>query len=115
MLWTIITDTVEAEFIRLMLGTAPGFFVFLSLFCHCWHTRSMPSAFDLAKIVAVYEERGDPSDIDNSRPIALLETCYTLYETLILNRLNKGTGYTIHLYQFGVKSKLQVDNVVFSI
>ena len=75
----------------------------------------MPTAFDLARIVAVYKEKGDPGDADNYRPIALLQVCYKLYETLILNRLKRGIGDRIHPYQFGFQSKLSVDNAVFSI
>ena len=75
----------------------------------------MPTAFDLARIVAVYKEKGDPGDADNYRPIALLQVCYKLYETLILNRLKRGIGDRIHQYQFGFQSKLSVDNAVFSI
>ena len=54
------TDTVEAEFIRTLLGTALGFTPLLSLFCRCWSKRTLPSAFELARIVAVYKEKGDP-------------------------------------------------------
>ena len=77
------TDTVEAEFIRTMMGTALGFTLLLSLFCRCWNERTMPTAFDLARIVAVYKGKEDPGDGDNYRPIALLQVCYKLYETLI--------------------------------
>ena len=69
------TDTVESEFMRAMLGTAFGFMLLLSILCNCWTTRSMPTAFDLARIVAVYKEKGDPGDADNYRPIALLQVC----------------------------------------
>ena len=75
----------------------------------------MPTAFDIARIVAVYKEKGDPGDADNYRPIALLQVCYKLYETLILNRLKLGIGDRIHSHQFGFQSKLSVDNAVFSI
>ena len=69
-------DTVEAEFIRTMMGTALGFTFPLSLFCRCWSKLTMPTAFELARIVAVYKEKGDPGDADNYRPIALLKVCY---------------------------------------
>ena len=55
----------------------------------------MPTAFDLARIVAV------PGDADSYRPIAPLQVRYKLYETLILNRLKLGVGGRIHSYQFG--------------
>ena len=75
----------------------------------------MPTAFDLARTVAVYKEKGDPGDADNYRPNALLLVFYKLYEPLILNRLKLGIGDRIHSHQFGFQSKLSVDNAVFSI
>ena len=64
----------------------------------------MPTAFDMARIVAFYKEKGDPGDADNYRPIALIQVCYKLYETLVLNRLTSGISERIHPYQFGFKS-----------
>ena len=73
----------------------------------------MPTAFDLARIGAVYKEKGDRGDADNYRPIALLQACYKLYETIILDRLKRGIGDRTHQYQFGFQSKLSVENAVF--
>ena len=76
----------------------------------------MPTAFDLARIVAVYKTNGkDTGDPDNYRPIALLQTCYKLYTTLLLNRLKQGISDRVHKYQYGFQKKLSVDNAVFSI
>ena len=96
-----------------MMGTAIGFTLLLSLFCRCWNERTMPTAFDMARIVAVYKGKGDTGDADNYRPIALLQVCYKLYETIILDRLKRGIGDRTHQYQFGFQSKLSVENAVF--
>ena len=102
------TDDVENEFLRLMLSTGIGFTLLLSLFCRCWDTKSMPTAFDLARIVAVYKANGkDTSDPENYLPIALLQTCYKLYSTLLLNRLKKCVGDRVHKYQYGFQKKYQ--------
>ena len=51
------TDEIEAEFIRIMLSTVLGFNLLLPLFNQHWVTKTVPSAFDLAKVLAVYKKR----------------------------------------------------------
>ena len=78
------TDDVENEFLQIMLSTALGFTLLLSLFCHCWETKSMPTAFDLARIVAVYKTNGKdtgyPDKLSSYRSAAnLLQIVYDAF------------------------------------
>ena len=54
----------------------------------------------LFHVVSTYK-KGDPSQLDNCRPISLLNACYELRAALSRERLDKGLDNTIPLTQYG--------------
>ena len=60
----------------------------LQLINECWLGReSLPSNWRSGVVVLLYKGKGDPTDLDNRRPITLLQTWYKTYTGLINNRL----------------------------
>ena len=54
----------------------------------------------LFHVVSAYQ-KGDPSQLDNCRPISLLNACYELRAALSRERLDKGLDNTIPSTQYG--------------
>jgi hypothetical protein len=68
-----------------------------------------------SKTIMIYKKKGDPNLPGNWRPIALSNTDYKLYTTLLNNRLNLITSTIINKYQTGfLHNRFIIENIIVS-
>jgi len=107
-------DHISNEFVRLMLTVPALFTLILSMFNDCWVAVVIPGDWWVARIVAIFKNKGLPIELPESyRPIALLQSLYKLYTKLIELRLAPYLHPRICRWQYGFLPKLSVDNAIF--
>jgi exonuclease III len=75
--------------------------------------ESIPEEMKYGVITTIYKQKGDPLDLENRRPITLLNIDYKLYSKIINQRLKLFLSHWISPYQNGfVKNRLIFDNVI---
>ena len=79
---------------------------------HCWETETMPDEMELAELVTLYK-KGNVEDPANYRPIALLNTLYKMYASIIQKRLSDGIEDRIWETQFGFRKKKSTSQPLF--
>ena len=80
-------DGIPIEFFKLL--NADGLKCTLRLLNKCWNDEVMPDEFELAEVVTLYK-KGNVELPENYRPIALLNTLYKIYASILQQRLAKG-------------------------
>ena len=76
------------------------------------HTRESEPALHDAQVVSIFK-KGDPSRLENYRPISLLQSFYKLIGTLIKSRLAKGFDDWICNTQYGFRSSKSTSHAIF--
>ena len=66
---------------------------------YCWKNGSMPSKMELAELVTLYK-KGNVENPANYSPIALLNTLYKIYASLIKKRISLGLDQRVWSTQF---------------
>ena len=80
-------DGKPTEFFKFLDGDAR--LLVLDILNDCWRTEIMPSELELAELVTLYK-KGNVENPANYRPIALLNTLYKLYASLLQRRISIG-------------------------
>ncbi|KAM9964024.1 hypothetical protein ACTFIW_005667 [Dictyostelium discoideum] len=128
-----INTPIEEEEIRLCVeklqeGKAPGedgliptFYknhlnqilpMLLELYNHFWD-NDIPKEIKQGLIIIIYKNKGDPNNLDNYRPITLLNVDYKIYSKIINNRILRFLDKIISPYQSGfVPNRLLHDNII---
>ncbi len=73
-----------------------------------------PKEFFEARIVSLYK-KGKQSDIENYRPISLLNSLYKIYMALIQKRIAKFLDHKINTTQFGFRKGRSTSDAIFII
>ena len=75
----------------------------LKLCNHCWDNQNIPKAWEIAKVVLLFE-KGDATLAENYKPIPLLPTGYKVLAALIHQRLlDGGVDAKIRATQYGFR------------
>ena len=74
--------------------------IVLEIFNDCWKREVMPSELELAELVTLYK-KGNVENPANYRPIALLNTVYKIYASLIQVRISVGLDNSVWDTQYG--------------
>ena len=67
------TDEVPNEIIRIMLEDALGFLLILEMLNFCWVNCTVPALWQIARVVAIFKQKGSARLPTNYRPISLLQ------------------------------------------
>ena len=81
------TDEISNEMLLIFLNDPIGFALVLRLMNYCWTHVVLPTDWQVARICAIFKNKGSTSLPTNYRPIALLQTFYKLFTVLIGKRL----------------------------
>ncbi|KAM9977362.1 hypothetical protein ACTFIR_011224 [Dictyostelium discoideum] len=82
------------------------------LYNHFWN-KSIPKDFKQGILITIYKNKGDPNNLDNYRPITLLNADYKIYSKIINNRILKFLNKVISPFQTGfVPRRLLHDNII---
>ena len=76
----------------------------LDILNHCWEAEAMLKEMELAELVTLYE-KGNVEDPANYRPIALLNTLYEIYASILQDRLASRIEDKIWETQSGFRKK----------
>ena len=72
----------------------------------------MPSESELAELVTLYQ-KGNVENPANYRPIALLNTLYKIYASLLQRRISMGLDQRLHETQYGFRKKRSTSQPLF--
>uniref|UniRef100_A0A8D8Q0R7 Craniofacial development protein 2 n=1 Tax=Cacopsylla melanoneura TaxID=428564 RepID=A0A8D8Q0R7_9HEMI len=72
------------------------------LIVKCWETETIPDQWREVIIIPLHK-KNDPTDCNNYRGIALLNTCYKILSLIILSRIEAHTNGKIGEYQAGFR------------
>ena len=81
------TDETLNEIIRILLDDALGLVLVLQLLNFCWTTATVPALWQVARVVAIFKNKGSAQLPTNYRPISLFQTFQKLFTLLIDRRL----------------------------
>ena len=81
------TDEISNEILLIFLNDPIGFALVFRLMNYCWTHVVLPTDWQVARICAIFKNKGSTSLPTNYRPIALLQTFYKLFTLLIDKRL----------------------------
>ena len=95
-------DGLPIEFFKLMNDEC--FEMVLDIVNDCWINETMPDEMELAELVTLCK-KGNVEDPANYRPIALLNTIYKIYASIIQIRLANGLDDSLWETQFGFRKK----------
>ena len=80
-------DEIPNEIIRILLDDALGLVLVLQLPNFCWTTDTVPALWQVARVVAIFKNKGSAQLPTNYRPISLFQTFQKLFTLLIDRRL----------------------------
>ena len=86
--------------------------IVLDILNECWTHDIMPDEMELAELVTQYKN-GSVEDPANYRPIALLNTLYKLYASIIQVRLANGLDDSLWETQFAFRKKRSTAQPLF--
>ena len=83
------------------------------IYSNPWAKKEVPHVWHIARIAAIFK-KGDASECANYRPIALLNSSYKLFASILLNRLRRAhVGDSLSSMQFGFRQGTSVNNALF--
>ena len=103
-------DGIPVEFFKRM--NEENMTIVLDILNECWRNEIMPDEMELAELVTLYK-KGNVEDPANYRPIALLNTIYKLYASIIQVRLSPGLDESLWETQFGFRKKRSTSQPLF--
>ena len=106
------TDNISNDMLKVILALDVGFDFVLRLMNLCWSEQVLPTEWHVARIVAIYKQKGDSSLPENHRPIALLQTLLKLFTALIDRRLRRLDSRIWHM-QHGFRAGHSIDDANF--
>ena len=69
-----------------------------------WQCNRVDRELTRAEVVALFKN-GDTADLENYRPISLLNTTYKIYAAIIKQRIEEGVEDLLHETQYGFRKK----------
>ncbi|KAM9979648.1 hypothetical protein ACTFIY_008888 [Dictyostelium cf. discoideum] len=82
------------------------------LYNHFWNS-TIPKEFKQGILIIIYKNKGDLNNLDNYRPITLLNIDYKIYSKIINNRILKFLNKVISPFQTGfVPKRLLHENII---
>ena len=93
-------DGIQIEIIKTL--NEENLKTILQLINTWWTTQATPEELTQAEVVSLYK-KGDTANLENYRPISLLNTIYKIYAALIKGRIEKGVEGLLHKTQFGFR------------
>ena len=104
-------DGIPMEFFKFL--DAEGLDCILDILNDCWENNIMPEHMELANVVTLYK-KGKFQNLANYRPIALLQSIYKIYATILQQRLaNGGIEEKLWKNQYGFRKKLSTSMPLF--
>ncbi|KAE9537576.1 hypothetical protein AGLY_006599 [Aphis glycines] len=79
-----------------------------------WKTETIPEEWKTAIICPIFK-KGNPTRTENYKGISLLDTCYKILTTLILERLNPYVEEIVGNYQCGFRREISTTDQVFAL
>ena len=95
-------DGLPIEFFKYLDDS--GLAIILDILNECWEKEILPSELELAELVTLYK-KGNVENPANYRPIALLNTLYKIYASLLQIRLAEKLEAKMWKTQFGFRKK----------
>ncbi|CAK8678480.1 unnamed protein product [Clavelina lepadiformis] len=74
------------------------------IFKHWFKEKKIPKEIKKGAITLIYK-KGDDADLDNYRPITLLNLDYKIYTKILANRIRETLKEVIHEHQYATKGK----------
>ncbi len=78
----------------------------------CWQAKRIPDTFKQAEITCLYK-KGSTENLGNYRPIALLNTTYKIFVSMIQKRLAAGLDNQIQTTQYGFRQKRSTSQALY--
>ena len=78
-----------------------------------WQTRKIPQERKDAQVISFYKGKGDDSSTINYRPIALLNSLYKLYASMVQHRLATAYDARLRSSQYGFRKNRGTSNALF--
>ena len=103
-------DGLPIEFFKYL--DEHGLNIVLDILNDCWEKEIMPSELELAELVTLYK-KGNVENPANYRPIALLNTLYKIYASLIQVRISQGIDDRLWGTQYGFRKKRSTSQPLF--
>ena len=85
----------------------------LDIMNECWHNRTIPQEWKDAQVISFYKGKGDDSSTVNYRPIALLNSFFKLYASMVQHRMATTYGDRIRSNQYGFRKNRGTENPLF--
>ena len=85
------------------------------LLCNCWNGDGVPQDMRDCKINTLYKNKGDMSDCNNYRGIALLSVVGKLFARVVLMRLQKLAERVYPESQCGFRAERSTIDMIFSL
>ena len=96
-------DGVPNELFTLL--DADGELKLLDMYNETLNSQTIPPSWTEATVVNIFKGKGKNTDIENYRPISLLNTTYKLFATMLQVRIASISDYKIRKTQFGLRAK----------
>ena len=81
----------------------------------CWSSGTIPNSWHKANVVEIFK-KGNAADMQNVRPISLLQISYKIFAAVILKRMKTGGAeQRIWKTQFGFRSSYGTTDALFMI
>ena len=85
----------------------------LDIMNECWLSRKVPQEWKDAQVISFYKGKGDDSSAANYRPIALLNTLYKLYASMIQARLSNAYDDRLRRSQYGFRKGRGTEHALY--
>jgi len=95
------TDGIPNEFLK-WLNIEDSKKIILQILNDMWILEVIPTECEIARIVSIYK-KGNPELPENYRPIALLQSIYKIYASMIQNRLATALDNRVWKTQYGFR------------
>ena len=78
---------------------------FLHFLNEWWTTKVIPPEHLIARVVSLFKN-GNPAEMDNYRPISLLEVSYNIFAGILKRRIEKGIEPLLQKVQYGFRARM---------
>ena len=79
-----------------------------------WKGSRVDKELTRAEVVSLFQ-KGDTADLENYRPISLLNTIYKIYATILKQRIEEGVEELLHEMQYGFRKNRGTSDAIHCI
>ena len=105
-------DDIPAEYWKALCSREDAAELVLELCNACWREKSIPHEWHVARVASIFK-KGDPTILENYRPIAVLPILYKLFSRVLLERIKLALSQAQSVDQAGFKSGFSCDDHIF--